>query len=195
MIRNDRCGKIGGGLIIYLKKWLKYKTIEASQVLIGNHTIEFIFCEVLCNGSKLLIGNFYNHPDLECSDLISHKLTEFGILYDEIILMGDFNTNILKQCGKTDRFLDTLNAFGLRNVGQEPTFFHSHGASQLDLIISNNPDKILKFGQISVPLISHHDLIFASVDFNTTSETNEFYYRDYKNINPNIVIAEFHDPN
>lgn len=192
-IRNDRSGKIGGGLIVFLKKRLKYKTVEASHVIIGEHTIEFIFCEILLNNRKLLIGSFYNHPDLECSDLIFHKLTDLGHLYDEVLLLGDFNTNILKQCGKTDRFLDTLDALGMKTIGKEPTFFHSYGASQLDLIISNNPDKILRFGQVSVPNISHHDLIFASVDVSTTFEESVFYYRDYKNVNPNIVINEFHD--
>lgn len=190
-VRSDRIGKIGGGLLMYIKKCFKFKTIDTSYVVINDHTIEFMFIEVYIQNKRLLVGLFYNHPELDCSDILLEKLTDFGSQYDEILVLGDFNTNISKKNAKSDRLLETLNVLGLVNVGCEPTFFYAQGASQLDLVMTNNIDRILRFGQVSVPNISHHDLMFMSVDLTTVQKEQNFYYRDYKNVNPSRVVDEF----
>lgn len=57
--------------------------------------------------------------------------------------------------------------------------------------MTNNNNSILKFGQVSVPNISHHDLMFVSLDLTTVQSEQDVYYRDYKNVNPNRVIEQF----
>lgn len=108
-IRSDRVGKIGGGLLIYLKKNFTYKIIETSCVTINDHSIEFMFLELVIQDKRLLIGFFYNHPDLDCSSVLDEKMIEYGSNYDEFLLLGDFNTNLCRKSLKTERFLETLD--------------------------------------------------------------------------------------
>lgn len=190
-VRNDRIGKIGGGLLMYIKKCYKFKILESLFVERQSHTIEFIFVEIIVNSDKILVGLIYNHPLLDCSELVFDKVTEYGTLYDNILLLGDFNTNILCKSAKSERFCDVLASLSLSIAGHEPTFFHSSGSSQLDLIITNDTSKILRFGQIDVPNISQHDMIFAYLDFDRNTITKDFFYRDYKHVSPDTVLTEF----
>lgn len=191
-VRNDRIGKIGGGLLMYIKKCYKFKILESSFVEHQNHTIEFIFVEIIINSEKILVGLIYNHPLLDCSELIFDKVTAYGTRYDNILLLGDFNTNVLCKNAKTERFCDVLASLSLSVAGHEPTFFHSSGSSQLDLIITNDSSKILRFGQIDVPNMSQHDMIFAYLDFDINIVTKDFFFRDYKRIDPDLILTEFH---
>lgn len=72
-------------------------------------------------------------------------MIEYGTHYNNLILIGDFNTNIMKASLKSNRFKDTLMSLSLFNVGLEPTFFHPTGASQLDLMLTDNVENVLRF--------------------------------------------------
>lgn len=63
----------------------------------------------------------------------------------------------------------------------------------LDLILTNKPDKLISFNQVSVPGISNHDLVFASFDYDCTVCEKSVTYRDFKNINPHFVLDQFYD--
>lgn len=194
-IRSDRIGKTGGGLLMYLKKCYKYKMLESSSVEIRGKYIEYIFIELSTSNDKILVGLIYNHPDLDCSEIINDKLTSLGTSYNNLLLIGDFNTNLMIRTPKTERFHDMLASLCLFSVGQEPTFFYSTGSSQLDLLITDKPESVLRFGQVSVPNISHHDLIFASMNYDIQLTNEETFYRDYRAIDPNAVIRQFNDLN
>nr|AAZ15237.1 reverse transcriptase [Aedes aegypti] len=60
-------------------------------------------------------------------------------------------------------------------------------------MLTDNVENVLRFNQISVPNISHHDLIFASLDFDTTKTNNDVFYRDYKALDPEIVLNKFNE--
>ncbi|XP_053692211.1 uncharacterized protein LOC128740674 [Sabethes cyaneus] len=75
-------------------------------------------------------------------------------------------------------------------ISDEPTFFHGGGCSQLDLFLTNRNEKVLRFGQVSFPGLSQHDLIFVSVDFVVTRSSSLRTYRDYANFDPHILESE-----
>lgn len=79
----------------------------------------------------------------------------------------------------------------MQSLGVEPTFFFNEGCSQLDLILTNSISRVLLFNQVDVPAFSNHDLLFASLDFNSSVESNVIQYRDYNNINANDLRNAF----
>lgn len=190
MLRHDRIGRLGGGIMIYIRKGLKYKTLKTSENQPGIACTEYISVEISLHNNNIFLTAFYNPPEIDCSYLIDDLLSKYGSKYKNIFLAGDFNTNLLNENStKTARLKTALSIFSMYSLGDEPTFFHRNGSSQLDLIISNVGSKVLRFNQVEIPVLSHHDLIFASLDFDINVVPHLIQYRDYNAIN----AAEFTD--
>lgn len=88
-------------------------------------------------------------------------------------------TNLLRPCGRTSRLLSVLNGFSMKSVGDEPTYFCDESCSQLNLLLTSDSEKILRFGQVSFPALSHHDLIYGSMDYDTVDAPTFSTYHDY----------------
>lgn len=189
ILRNDRVGRLGGGILVYLRKDLKYRILEKSGSEIESPQTEYILIEIKLNDEKILFGFFYNPPQVDCCTVLNEKLSSISNQYDNIILMGDFNTNLLNiNSEKSMRFQRFLNNLSLECIGSEPTHFHRTGASQIDLMLTNCRNKILKFNQVSVPFMSNHDLIFVSYDMDYCFTSETISYRDYNQLDPGRVI-------
>lgn len=218
--RNDRVTKRGGGVGLYVKSDLKCKvvakSIERSLHSDSTHNgltdsgvveylsvgIQFLFLEILVQstGRKILCGVVYN-PNSSKFDNRQYLQPVFDnlfTLYSDIILMGDFNTNILKECTPSLDFCSLMNEFNLSLVSDAPTHFvHSQRYAEpscIDLLICNQCEDILSFSQIDVPGFSRHDLIFAV--YNICLENNPpgpIFYRDYRNMNVNGAMEFIHD--
>lgn len=193
ILRHDRIGRLGGGIVVYIKNGIDYKPVDKSKNEPGITCTEYISFEVISNGNKMLISALYNPPDVECSPTMEYLLSLYGAKYDRIFFLGDFNTNLLdKTLTRTERLNNIMSTYGLLSHGIEPTFHHRTGASQLDLLISNDVSNVLRFNQIEVPILSNHDLIFAALDFDVNPPTrSEIYWFDYNAMDCNRLIDEF----
>jgi len=106
----------------------------------------------------------------------------------DIILAGDFNSNLLSE----SHLVDNFKSLGLFSVNETiPTHYSSHRYRLLDLFLINDPCKIIHYDQVSVPAFSRHDLIFLTYSLTFNRKINSFTYRDYKNINYNEFKTEF----
>lgn len=107
--------------------------------------------------------------------------------------MGDFNTNILNpRCDKSKKFVSFMENFSFSSLGTIPTHFHRTGSSQIDLMITNKRESVLRFNQVDVPCMSNHDLLFASLDVDVLlSSADPVSYRDYSRFNPSTAISIF----
>ena len=144
----------------------------------------------------MLLIAVYNPPDVDCCNVLDDLLSDYSIKYENILLLGDFNTNLLdRNSTRTRAFKDILSTFSMSSAGHELTHFHRNGCSQLDLILSNDNSKILRFSQVDIPVLSHHDLIFASLDFDTVVTEDKVIYRDYNSIDYAGLIDAYHNFN
>lgn len=183
IVRNDREGRIGGGIAIFLKKGISFHVIAKSLYDVTDPQTEYLVIEINVDNKKILIAAFYNPPGVDCSDLLNSLLVQYGFSFTRLCLVGDFNTNLLdNESTRCRNFIDTLASHHMISHGNEPTFFHQNGASQLDLIITNNELEVLKFNQVEVPMLSRHDLVFASLNISSVESTRAINYRDYSNI-------------
>ena len=132
------------------------------------------------------------------------KLLESGWLkFSKIVLLGDFNTNLLQnERGDTSyegkKMEGILVQFNLKNVIEGPTIITSHSKTLIDVIVSNRKDLVKQKG--SCPLgISDHDMIYATLsagiprDPPKTITIGKFSKFNERNVQSDIPRAPFQD--
>lgn len=188
LIRNDRTFNSHGGVCIYVRNELPFSVVGKSN---DTHT-ESLFLQVTLGESKILIGAFYRPPNVHGISDIENALNVLHQLYSDIILIGDFNINVLKANSLSNSFKDFLDSINLFISNVEPTHFTDTSATQIDLIISSKPHKMIRVNQVSVPGISKHDLIFCCYEMSIDRNNNELptLYRSFKDINCSELIAD-----
>lgn len=159
--RNDRVTRtVGGGVAIYVLKHIPVKIVANSD----GSEIEYLFAEVKLRHEKVLIAVVYRPPSC-VSDISSLDalLSTLSPLYQNIIIVGDFNRNLL------DVFVERnvcsfFNGFGL-NVKHNnlPTHFNvCTDDTLLDYFVVGSDIRINVSNQFWAPSVSHHAFIFAS---------------------------------
>lgn len=166
IIRNDREGKGGGGVAIFIKKSLKFKVLATSPNLFNPTQVEFIFCEITQHNTKILIAALYRRPYNNCLfDTFLHKLQHFKLNYENIVLLGDFNTNFTDNTNKTHKLLSKLDDFDLTRL---PINYTHDTKTTIDAIFTTTQLSQNSFGKLP-NLLSAHDILY--VVLNSPSES------------------------
>lgn len=183
--RSDRAGH-AGGVAIYIKNHITSIFLCKS----GNESkIEYIFVEIISSGRKMLVGCAYRpRRTVQFTDLFS-ELETITVAYNDVLIAGDLNSNILNETTLTD-FMSSLNL--LPTNTSTPTHFSSSINTLLDLFFVSHTNKVLLYDQIPACCFSKHDLIFLSYDFFITEKDQKYTYRDFKNLNYNLLFENFH---
>lgn len=188
VMRNDRTYRRGGGIVVYYRENLTCSKVFGTVLTDASvDKTECMALEFRVNSQKILLLVVYNPPDNDCSSFLSEKLSDYAIRYESIFLVGDFNTDMLRPGSKRTQFEAMLFSHSLTLVSEEPTFFYDGGCSQLDLLLTSSSESVLRFGQVSFPGLSHHDLIFASLDYDIAAPLNRYTYRDYTNFDSHAL--------
>lgn len=202
LIRNDRAGKGGGGVAIYLKSNLPFNIIDKSPSQYTESS-EHLFIEVLLGHLKILLGVFYS-PNLHVDyfSRLESLLENLVPTTDHTIIMGDFNTCLLKGDSRSSRLCSIVDSINL-NVLPSSSTHHFPGCqpSLLDLAIVSSTDLVSSHGQFSAEAFSYHDLIFLSYKVrcpkpkprvimkrNFKNFDKEEFMHDLNNIDWNIVF-------
>ena len=138
---KDRDGDRYGGVILYVKDNIAYKRRLDLEI----NNLKCIWVEIkLSNSRNVLYGVFYRPPN---SSAMYASLLEdsIGLAVDtnitDIIIMGDFNLNIMDQSHyrKTDSI---CKHFNLTQCIEEPTHFTENSMSVIDLLFVKNRESI-----------------------------------------------------
>lgn len=189
--RNDRT-RHGGGICVYVRKNLVCRVLEASSI-VGNDAriTEFMCFEVMSGKDRIMLAVYYNPPDVDCSNTLMQHFDQFTVKYKSTFFIGDFNTDLLKNNSRQRRFRDAISGMSYVCVNNEPTYFHNTGCSMLDLFLTDSLDKVCKHDQISLPGISHHDMIFVSLKIEAPNVNVNASYRDYAHFDANALQNAF----
>ena len=137
--RRDR-DKNGDGLIEFVRKGLITKKIKEYESKVS----ETITSEFTISKKKWFCLSVYRPPtstnlDIFFKELIN-SLRKAVNKYDDLIVMGDFNTDLNKtDCigfGKLEEFCDNFN---LTNIVKSNTCFTKNNKSTIDLLLTNKP--------------------------------------------------------
>lgn len=123
----------GGGLLAFVRDDIPCK--EVKRYILPND-IEYLFIEIRLRKMKyLLVGGYNPHKELSTYFLghISKALDQLMGNYDNILLLGDFNTTQEAQCMK-----DFCEIYNLDNLIKVPTCFKNpNNPSSIDVMLTN----------------------------------------------------------
>ena len=170
----------GGGLLIFVKEHIPCRILSSHN---ENNNFEGIFFEINLRKKKWLIVGGYN-PKKEDIGHFLNKLTtnlnHYLDKYDNLILLGDFNS----QMNEPD-MEEFCKLYNLSNLIKEPTCFKNpNNPSVIDLILTNRPNCFQGSMTIETGLSDFHRM--------TTTILKAFFhkqvprlikYRNYKGFN------------
>ena len=116
LIRNDRTGRAGGGVAIYLKAHIPFTILDYSHYN-KNDTVgpEHLFVELTFSHTKVLLGVYYSPSvtvdNFESFEIVLEKLTPS---YKHSIIMGDFNTCLLNNYYRTARLKTAVDSANMQ---------------------------------------------------------------------------------
>ncbi|MEW8545280.1 MAG: reverse transcriptase family protein, partial [Candidatus Thiodiazotropha sp.] len=142
-LRTDRCDRLGGGVIIYVRDSLKYKRRSDLEV----RGLEVVWVEIQVKCKKVLIGGFYRPPNSNTDyfNLLSESIDRaINTNIVDIIITGDFNYNMLSN--ENNKMIDLMNQYSLKLIIKEATHFTENSSSLIDLILVRNNANVLTSG-------------------------------------------------
>lgn len=192
LFRNDRIGKEGGGVAIYLRNMFSYKIIRQSTG-VYTKTPEYLILEISLTW-KLLLCVVYRPPKAGGLSDMFDVLSDLLPIYNNLVIIGDMNIDIHTDRVYYDKtlLLNTIDNLNLCILPLNPTYHLPDSDTLLDLIICNDKQRVKCFGQIPVSGLSYHDLIFVELNLKVrlNTEKNCIVVRDFKNINSDCLKRE-----
>ena len=169
----------GGGLILYVREDIPCKQIKLNFNLPSD--IECLFIEINLRKRKyLLVGGYSPHKDTTPYFLnnIGKALDTLLGNYDNILLLGDFNSTQDEQCMR-----DFCEIYSLENLIKEPTCFKNpNNPSSIDVMLTNRKNCFQNSMTIETGLSDHHKLTTSVLKIHfKKKEPVKINYRSYKN--------------
>ena len=177
LITNDRQSRSGGGVAMYIP--ISFECQTKTELYMMNDSLESLFVEIIIPGEKnLLVGVVYRPPNGDVNEFIeelSNTLSSPLSRNKKIIIMGDFNINLLSydHDNSVNNFVDTLSTFSLIPLINKPTRVADNSQTLIDNIFTNlHP---IPTAGVIVADISDHFPIFARTSLALRSSCTESY--------------------
>ena len=149
LILKTRARGRGGGVGIYLKSNLSFSLNKDFNNL-KLKTLEIIACDVQIMHKNITIVSVYRIPNSK----IPESINDITVLFDQIkdkaiVVTGDLNIDTNSQNSLTNKYLDLLQKFHLRQSVLTDTRITSNSHTCIDHVISN---------RIITSLVTHHSI-------------------------------------
>jgi hypothetical protein len=192
LLRNDRLGKRGGGVAIFLRNDITSKLLASSC---PNYSArpEFLIVELKLKNENVLACVVYRPPKTGYLSELEQQLQLLLPNYSHTLIMGDFNTNLSPQNSsfEAQQLRNIFQSLGLTYLPLNPTFHTASSASLLDLIVVPDSDQVLNFGQVPVPGISHHDLVYVSLQIHSPKPKSQtIRHRNFRSFNEDDFLSD-----
>ena len=177
----------GGGVILYIKQGISFKVLAESRIKSIAETEYLVFELVIDNGQKFLVAVVYRRPKGHVLNSFFNKLCLCSHLYNNIVILGDFNSDILcpvnyPQYYYTSSLVSLISEHGFFNIPFGATHHVTNTGTWLDLIIVDSSDKVFSFPKSAAPFICNHDYLFLGYKLITNNATATVTRtRDFRN--------------
>ena len=88
--------------------------------------------------------------------LLNYLIDELAQSYKNIIILGDFNVNVLNKFFHSRHLLDIINERSLYLVPYEAIKFRNNAATSIDLVIMDSSTKLVSFNKTDSPIAAGH---------------------------------------
>ena len=169
--RNDG----GGGIMLYVRSDIPCKEIKYNF----SSDIEGIFIELNLRKKKWILFGGYNPKKeyiLNFLNQISEALDKFIGIYDNLLLIGDFNSETEEENMK-----DFCDIYNLKNLIRHPTCFKSaHNPTSIDMFLTNRHNCFQNSCTIETGISDHHKMIITVLKtYFKKSKPTIIKYRSY----------------
>ena len=177
----------GGGILLYFRKDLPCKELKSHNL---STNIESIFIELTLRKTKWVLVGGYNPKKETISTFLSEMskgLDKYICHYDNILLLGDFNSEMSDENMK-----DFCNMYNLKNLINEPTCYKSTtNPSSIDVMLTNRWSSFDNSTTIETGLSDHHKMIVSVLKmYIKKREPIKIKYRNYKDFDNNLFREE-----
>lgn len=173
----------GGGVCVYVRENLKVTVI--TPVLERPPLVEDLWLSVqLHKFPSFIVGCVYRHPHahIDSFDYISGVFTSMSLRNKPLLIVGDFNDDLLKPCNKISKITQTLH---LDQLVSKPTRISAASSTLIDLIITNRTNFVIQSDVLSSP-IADHELLTATINLRKDKYTPNFKtFRCHENYSQN----------
>lgn len=124
----------GGGVAFYVKQGVRARLVAHPAAHIEQMWLSFTI-----NARSFIIGTAYRPNWISVDvflDALTESLTHFSN-HDYVILLGDFNINMLESNEKSMKLNNFLNYMELKQVVREPTHFSVQNETLIDVVCTN----------------------------------------------------------
>lgn len=187
IVRSDRPSR-GGGVAFYIKSYLSFHILET------NLQIEQLWLTVSCNARRYAFGVVYNPHRRYYTSFVDSLESTFSMLLPEtedIFCFGDFNVDLLDvESAATAYVMESLDAFGLSQIINEPTRVTANSATLIDYIVTSNTSIVKNVSVIPNHEADHH-LTRCTLDV-PHSKPNIIFrtHRNFKNLDYNQFYSD-----
>ncbi|XP_071576178.1 uncharacterized protein [Temnothorax nylanderi] len=184
---------MGGGVACYIHNSLRVKLIATSTGVELNDP-EFLLVEIrLPSNEVVLFASIYRRPKGALFNDFVESLTGVSHLYNNIIIGGDLNCNLLRDGFEANYLRELMSSLSLNIVDSEATFHTATSDSWLDVLVVDDSDKVLLFTKSSSPFIAGHDLLEMSFSLNRTFDSKQSVLRrSYRNFDTSAFLEHLY---
>lgn len=182
--RSGHIRKRGGGVGFYIKRELSARIISQPPGL----PIEQMWFALNINSEKVAIGTAYRPPWFNIDsffDSLTETICTLGN-YDHILLLGDFNINLLNEHqSNAKKLLNFLNYMNLTQYVNKPTHFTEHSETLIDVVCCNT--RISKLAVNYLPHLSSHAFVTCELNIKKIKHPpRRLVYRPLKDIDRDL---------
>ncbi|KAJ8885245.1 hypothetical protein PR048_011441 [Dryococelus australis] len=165
----------------FIRNVIKARVLSLSPNEYQAHP-KYLLIDMRLNNQNLLSGVVYNSPFIAYTDHIEAILSPHIACYDHYVLMGYFNRYLFKSNNKISFPMRRLK---LHILPLNATYLTCTISTCLNLVIVSNEDKVVNYGQLEAPGLSHHDLLYLSFSLSSS--------KDIKNIKTQKLLSAADD--
>ena len=159
LVRNNREGKRGEGVVCYVYRSVRVRLLAASPSVFSNSP-EYMIIEIGCPGAdSLLFTTMYRRPQAILLNEFFNFFPRYSFAYKNIII------GLLGAAFEAASLRESVSSHALSIVDLDSTFHTSIADSWLDVFIVDCLAKVLSFYTSEAPFIAGHDLIALSHRF------------------------------
>lgn len=178
--RTDSDNHRTGGVLTYVKKGIHFRSGKVASI--DGSWINIIKINI---NNGLTICNLYRSPSSSLSKfckMITKLTDELGEERNDLILLGDFNIDVLKNVNYSKKLLKELEVLGLRQQVNLPTRSTMTSETIIDLVFSNF---YINTKVLDTPKLSDHNIVICDIPRlnEIVCKKENYSSRDYRHFN------------
>ena len=186
-----------GGALLYISDSLKYKP-RTDLNISKDKELESIFIEILnAKENNVIVGCIYRHPSMDANefntDFLSPLLQKLSYEKKKIILLGDFNIDLLKHesISTVCDFLDQITTNLFKPCIDKPTRITSNSRTLIDNIFTNDISRKTISGNITHSISDHlAQFMVTDTQLEKSYKNKITFQRDFSNFDQENFILD-----